>query len=94
MLLFGNCFVFYFIASLIHDIQYIASPSMYLPHSPQQLEWDVQQFVSPELAIFLLQPETTQTVSGVPYALEKLEEAAPEPEEVDCESVDATERRL
>ena len=52
-------------------MQYIASSSIYFPHSRHLLEWTVQQLVSPEDAMGLLQPAWAHFVVEVPYLFVK-----------------------
>ena len=68
----ANFFAALFKAALVRQLmQYMASPSMYLLQLRHLLECVTQQFVSPEEAILLLQPERAHFVVGVPYLFVK-----------------------
>ena len=53
----------------MQSMQYMASSSIYFPHSRHFLECTVQQFVSPDAAMVFVHPGCAHMVVAVPYLL-------------------------
>ena len=56
-------------AFVMQSMQYMASSSIYFPHSRHFLECTVQQFVSPDAAMVFVHPGCAHMVVAVPYLL-------------------------